>query len=527
MSAPRVLIADRLSPAALEIFERRGVEAVTKPDLSREALIEEIGAYDGLAVRSATKVISKVIEAGARLKVIGRAGIGVDNIDLKAATAKGVVVMNAPHGNAVTTAEHAIALIFAAARQIPAADASTQAGKWEKARFLGAELYSKTLGLIGCGNIGGLVAERAHGLKMHAIAFDPYLTEERATALGVEKVELDELLARADIISLHTPLTDKTRNIISHDAIQAMRPGVIIVNAARGGLVDEAALRAALDSGHVRAAGFDVFANEPATENVLFGAPNFVATPHLGAATVEAQENVAAQIAEQMCDFLLTGAVTNALNMPSISAEDAPRLRPWIDLAQRLGLLAGQLVETSLERVETAIMGKISGLDSKPLTAAAVAGVLRPMLSDVNMVSGPAWASERGIAIADMREDRADPYESMIRLTVETPRRRRVVCGAVFGGEPRVVSIDGIGVEASLTGTRMLYVENQDLPGFVGRLGQALAEGDVNIGTFSLGREAEGGRALALLSIDGALDDEMLARVRALQHVKTVRVLNF
>jgi D-3-phosphoglycerate dehydrogenase len=510
----------------MEVFQRRGLEAVVRSGLTREELAEEIPHFDGIAVRSATKVTSHVINAGPRLKVIGRAGIGVDNIDMKAATAKGVVVMNAPHGNAVTTAEHAIALMFAAARQIPAADASTQAGQWEKSRFLGAELYGKTLGLIGCGNIGGLVAERAHGLKMHPIAYDPYLTEERALVLGVEKVTLEELIARADIVSLHTPLTDKTRNIISREAIGRMRMGVIIVNAARGGLVDEAALREALDSGHVRAAACDVFTSEPATENVLFGAPNFVATPHLGAATVEAQENVAVQIADQMSDFLLTGAVTNALNMPSISAEDAPRLRPWIDLAHRLGLLAGQMVETSLQRVEIAALGKISTLDTKPLIAAALAGVLKPMLSDVNMVSGPAWASERGICIADAREDRAEPFESMIRLTVETERRRRVVCGAIFGGEPRVVSIDGVGLEAPLT-SRMLYVENQDLPGFIGRLGQLLGEEDVNIATFSLGRETEGGRAKALLSIDRPVDAPTLARVRALPHVNAVQTLDF
>jgi D-3-phosphoglycerate dehydrogenase len=320
-----VLISDKLSPVAAEVFAARGIEVDVRPGLSREELLELIPRYDGLAVRSATKVTADVIAAGQRLKVIGRAGIGVDNVDLPAATAKGVVVMNTPFGNSITTAEHTIALMLASARSITAADASTQAGRWEKNRFIGVELYSKTLGLIGCGNIGSIVADRANGLKMKVITYDPYLTSERAVRLGVEKVELDELLARADVISLHVPMTESTRNILSAETLAKTKRGVIILNVARGGLVDEHALRRLLESGHVGAAAFDVFSKEPATENPLFGAPNFIATPHLGASTAEAQENVARQIAEQMSDYLLTGAVTNALNMPSISAEEAPR----------------------------------------------------------------------------------------------------------------------------------------------------------------------------------------------------------
>src|SRR5580698_1001465 len=338
---PKVLIADELSPRALEIFRSRGLEADVRVGLKKSELLEIIAGYDGLAVRSATKADKDVIAAAAKLKVIGRAGIGVDNIDVAAATARGIVVMNTPFGNSITTAEHAIALLFAAARQIAAADVSTQAGKWEKTRFMGVELYAKTLGLIGCGNIGALVAERALALKMKVLAYDPFLSAERAVKLGVEKVELEDLLARAEVISLHTPLTDKTRNIVSAEAIAKLKRGVIIINAARGGLVDEAALRAALDSGHVGAAGFDVFVIEPAKQSALFGAPNFVATPHLGASTNEAQENVALQIAEQMSDYLLAGAVTNALNSPSVSAEDAPKLRPYVSLAEKLGTFAG------------------------------------------------------------------------------------------------------------------------------------------------------------------------------------------
>ena len=322
--APRVLISDELSPAAVAIFRERGVEVDVRPGLDKEALAAIIGRYDGLAIRSATKVTAKLLEAATQLKVVGRAGIGVDNVDIPAATAKGVIVMNTPFGNSITTAEHAVALMFALARQIPAADASTQAGRWEKNRFMGVEITGKVLGIIGCGNIGSIVASRAIGLKMRVIAFDPYLGPERAQHLGVEKVELDDLLRRADIITLHVPMTPQTKNVLSAENLAKTKPGVRIVNCARGGLVDEAALRDLLDSGHVAGAAIDVFAVEPAKENPLFGHPNVVCTPHLGAATSEAQENVALQVAEQMSDYLVRGAITNALNFPSISAEEAP-----------------------------------------------------------------------------------------------------------------------------------------------------------------------------------------------------------
>src|SRR5512141_3069724 len=350
---PRVLIADKLSPAAVAIFKDRGVEADVKTGLSKDELLKIIGDYEGLAIRSATKVTAEVIRAAKNLKVIGRAGIGVDNVDIPAATAAGIIVMNTPFGNSITTAEHAIALMMALARELPAANASTHAGKWEKNRFMGVELYGKTLGLIGCGNIGGIVADRAKGLKMHVVAYDPYLSAERAAEIGVEKVELDDLLGRADFISLHTPKTAETQNILSADALAKTKKGVRIVNCARGGLIDEAALKAALDSGQVAGAALDVFSEEPAKANVLFGHEKVVATPHLGASTEEAQENVALQVAEQIADYLLTGAIVNALNMPSISAQEAQLVRPWISLAEKLGAFAGQLTETRIEAVET------------------------------------------------------------------------------------------------------------------------------------------------------------------------------
>src|SRR5579872_3459733 len=340
---PKVLIADDLSPRAVAVFAERGIDAVTRIGLPAAELAAAIGEYDGLAVRSATKVTPPLIAAAAKLKVIGRAGIGVDNIDVPAATERGIVVMNTPYGNAITAAEHAIAMMFALARQIPHADQSTQAGKWEKSRFMGVELTGKTLGLIGCGNIGSIVADRAHGLKMKVVAYDPFLTAERAVELGVEKVELDDLLRRADFITLHTPLTDQTRNILSGENLAKTKRGVRIVNCARGGLIDEAALKEALESGHVAGAALDVFAQEPAKDSPLFGTPGLICTPHLGASTTEAQVNVAIQVAEQMSDYLLLGGITNAVNVPSLSAEEAPRLKPYMALAEKLGRLVGQI----------------------------------------------------------------------------------------------------------------------------------------------------------------------------------------
>ena len=524
--APRVLIADKLSPAAVDIFRQRGVEADVKTGLSKEELLGIIGDYDGLAVRSATKADKDVLAAGARLKVIGRAGIGVDNVDIPAATARGVVVMNTPFGNSITTAEHAIAMMFAAARQLPEANASTLAGKWEKNRFMGVELTAKTLGLIGAGNIGSIVADRALGLKMKVVAYDPFLSPERAVEIGVEKVELEELLARADVITLHTPLTDKTRNILSAENLARTKKGVIIVNCARGGLVDEAALRRLLDEGHVGAAAFDVFVEEPAKENVLFGAENFIATPHLGASTLEAQENVALQVAEQMSDYLLTGAVTNALNSPSVTAEEAPKLKPFVALAEKLGGFAGQMVDFGIKAIDIAYEGDVSKLNVKPLTAAALAGVLRPMLAEINMVSAPAVAKERGITVSESRQEESPVYESLMRITVTTEIGKRAFAGTVVGGAARIVEVKGMELDAAFS-PAMLYVNNLDKPGFIGALGGLLGEAGVNIATFNLGRVSAGDDAIALVGVDQAPAEELLARINALPHVKEARALRF
>jgi len=525
--APRVLIADKLSPTAVQIFKDRGIQTDVKTGLERDQLIAIIGQYDGLALRSATKVTEKVIAAASNLKVIGRAGIGVDNVDVPAATAKGIIVMNTPFGNSITTAEHAVALLFALARQIPQADASTQAGKWEKNRFLGVELTAKTLGVIGCGNIGSIVADRALGLHMKVVAYDPYLSPERAADLGVEKVELDELLTRADFISLHTPLTDKTRNILGAENLAKAKKGVRIINCARGGLVDEKALRAALDSGHVAGAAFDVFTAEPATDNPLFGHPNVVATPHLGAATTEAQENVALQIAEQMADYLLRGAISNAINFPSITAEEAPKLRPFIALAEKLGSFAGQLTETGINKVRISYEGAVAQMKTKALTSAAVAGLLRPMLQNVNVVSAPIVARERGIVVEEMTRDAVGDYESLITLTVVTERMERSVSGTVYAdGRPRIVDIKGIRMDAEF-GRSMIYVTNEDKPGFIGRLGTLLGNAGINIATFHVGREAAGANAIALIEIDGAIPAEVLAAVRKIPHVQQAKPLIF
>ena len=527
--SPRVLISDALSPAAVAIFKERGVEVDFQPSLGKdkEKLAALIKEFDGLAIRSASKVTAKMLEDAGRLKVIGRAGIGVDNVDIPAATARGIIVMNTPFGNSITTAEHAIALMFAIAREIPAADASTQAGKWEKNRFMGVEITGKTLGVIGCGNIGSIVADRAVGLKMRVIAFDPFLSAERARDLGVEKVELDDLLSRADFITLHTPLTAQTKNVLSADALARTKKGVRIINCARGGLVDEVALRAALDSAHVAGAAFDVFVEEPATSNPLFGHPNVVCTPHLGAATSEAQENVALQVAEQMSDYLTRGAISNAINFPSITAEEAPRLKPFIALAEKLGSFAGQLTESGISKVTITYEGDVAALKTKALTASAIAGLLRPLLADVNVVSAPIVAKERGIVIDEVTRAAEGDYESLITLSVETERQERSVSGTVFhDGRPRIVSIKDIKVDAEFAPS-MIYVTNEDKPGFIGRFAGVLGDSGLNIATFALGRDAPGGSAIALVAVDGVVPDKVVGAIQALPSVKQAKALKF
>jgi D-3-phosphoglycerate dehydrogenase len=428
--------------------------------------------------------------------------------------------MNTPFGNSITTAEHAVTLMLALAREIPQADASTQAGKWEKNRFMGVEITAKTLGVIGCGNIGSIVADRALGLRMKVIAFDPFLSPERAKDIGVEKVDLDDLFKRADFITLHTPLTEKA-------ALAKMKKGVRIINCARGGLVDEQALVDALNSRHVAGAAFDVFVEEPATTNVLFGHPNVICTPHLGAATTEAQENVALQVAEQMSDYLLSGAISNAVNFPSITAEEAPKLKPFIELAEKLGSFAGQLTESGILKVQITYEGHVAEMKIKALTSAALSGLLRPMLGDVNVVSAPVVAKERGMVVDEIVRAAQSDYESLITVTVTTERQERSVSGTVYAdGKPRLVDIKGIRVDAEF-GKSMIYVTNEDKPGFIGHFAGLLGDAKINIATFHLGRNKPGGDAIALVEVDGAVPAEVLAKVQALPQVKQAKTLIF
>ncbi len=527
MTKPKVLISDKMDPNAARIFEERGCQVDVITGETPEQLIARIGEYDGLAIRSATKVTKDVLDAATNLKVIGRAGIGVDNVDIPYASGKGVVVMNTPFGNSITTAEHAIAMMFALARQIPEANDRTQKGEWPKNGFMGVEVTGKTLGLIGAGNIGSIVASRALGLKMKVVAFDPFLTPERAIEIGVEKVDLETLLARADFITLHTPLTDETRNILSRENLGKTKAGVRIVNCARGGLIDENALADLLQSGQVAGAALDVFQTEPATESPLFGVPNFICTPHLGASTTEAQVNVALQVAEQMADFLVNGGVTNALNMPSLSAEEAPKLKPYMALAENLGSLVGQLAHGNLTKISIEREGAAADLNGKPITGAVLAGLMRRYSDTVNMVNAPFLAKERGLDVREVRHDREGVYHTLLRVTVGTDAGDRSVAGTLFGSEaPRLVEIFGVGIEADLSG-HMLYIVNEDAPGFIGRIGTLLGESGINIGTFHLGRREAGGEAVLLLSVDQPIPADVVQKATALEGVKVVMPLVF
>ena len=524
---PRVLISDKLAPEAVEIFKERGVDVDFRPGLSAEELLEIIGDYDGLAIRSATKVTAEVLAKGRKLRAIGRAGIGVDNVDVPAATKAGVIVMNTPFGNSVTTAEHAITMMLSLTRQIPQAHMSTIAGKWEKSKFLGTEISGKRLGLIGCGNIGAIVADRAQGLKMRVLGYDPFLTPERAKNLGIEKVELDELLGKADFITLHTPLTDATRNIISADALQKSKKGVRIINCARGGLIDEVALCGALHSGHVAGAALDVFAEEPARENVLFEAPNLIATPHLGASTQEAQEKVALQVAEQLSDYLVNGAVSNALNMASVTAEEAPILQPYMSLAKLLGSFLGQIETPDIQSVKLEFDGKAASLNEAPVLASMLAGLLGPKMDSVNMVNAASIASSNGVDVATIRHDRRCDYESLLRVTIGYEGGTRTIAGTLIGGnKPRLVEVQDIAVEAEFP-QNLLYLRNYDKPGFIGALGTVFGDVGVNIATFHLGRKEEGGEAIALIEIDGKIDDKAMDKVRELEQVVRADRLSF
>ncbi|MDH3759564.1 MAG: phosphoglycerate dehydrogenase [Gammaproteobacteria bacterium] len=526
MTKPRVLISDSMSSQAVSVFEERGVEVVNSSKLSEAELFDMIDQFDGLAIRSATKVSDELLERASRLKAVGRAGIGVDNVDVPACTRRGIVVMNTPLGNAITTAEHAMAMMLSLARHIPQANSSTREGKWEKSRFMGIELTGKMLGLIGAGNIGSIVARKAIGYGLHVQAYDPFLTEERADKLGVKKVELDELLQSSDIISLHVPKTPETSNIISASALNQMKKGSMLINCARGGLVDELALKAALESGHLKGAALDVYEVEPARENPLFELDNVICTPHLGASTIEAQEKVAIQIAEQISDFLLTGAVNNAINAPSISAEEAQVLRPYLQLAQCLGSFVGQLTQDPIKTLTVTYRGEANDLNVSPLTVQVVQSVLEHHSSYVNSVNAREVARDRNINVIEAHNEGRDEYPCRITVGVETETKSRSICGTLIQNRPRVIDVKGIPLESKL-GEHMLYITNDDKPGVIGDIGSSTAQRGINIANMHLGRDAQNGNAIVLIEVDEALGSDDLEHLRSLPNINNAQYLHF
>ncbi len=518
---PKVLISDKIDQAAIDIFKEQGCDVDYKPGLTPDELKKIIKDYDGLAIRSATKVTEDIIKSAKNLKVVGRAGIGVDNVDVPAATKAGIVVMNTPFGNSVTTAEHTFAMLMSLARHIPQANAQTHKGEWPKTKYGGTELKGKTIGIIGCGNIGSIVAKRAQGFEMKVIGFDPFLTLERAVELSIEKCELDDLLSRSDVITIHTPLNDHTLNILNKDTLSKTKKGVMIINCARGGLIDEDALKDALDSGHVGGAALDVFENEPATTHPLFGYDNVVCTPHLAASTSEAQVAVALQVAQQMSAYLIKGAVENALNLPSISATDAPVLMPYIKLANALGIIASNLTKEAGD-IEITYAGEVSKINVKPLTCEIVAGYLSKAMDDVNRVNAPSLAADRGIKITESTTEKADPW--LTSITVKNGSHK--VIGSIFGtNQARIVAIDDVGVEAPIT-SHMLMIRNTDKPGLIGQVGSILGQDKINISDFRLGADSDG-HAICLVATDKAINNNTLKMLRDLSLITQIDRLSF
>lgn len=524
--AYKVLVSDSLAKEGIEVFKKvPGIEVDVKTGLKPDELKAIIGQYDALAVRSATNVTSDIIAAASRLKVIGRAGIGVDNVDLPAATARGIVVMNTPGGNTTTTAEHTIALMMSLARWIPQANATTKAGKWEKKKFMGVELFNKVLGIIGLGNIGAIVADRALGLKMRVIAFDPFVTPEKAQAMGVELASLEEIWAKADFITVHTPLTEKTRGLINKAAFEKMKKGVRIINCARGGIVEEQDLYDAIKSGKVAGAAFDVFVEEPVPSNhPLLSLDEVIVTPHLGASTDEAQVNVSVAIAEQIVEFLTTGGVRNAVNMPSVSPDKLPALRPYILLAERMGSFQSQLAQGSVKKIMVEYAGDVVSLGVEPLTVAVAKGFFSPITEGVNYVNAPLIARERGIEISESKSSKAEDFASTISLRALTDQGEHVLVGALFGkNDPRIVRIDDFLVEALPQGTIVL-IENKDVPGVIGAVGTTFAQEGINIVQMYVGRNPNAiGTALEVVLVDNPMTEPQLDRLRKLPNIVAAR----
>ena len=521
----RVLVSDPLSNKGLEILERaRNLKYDLKPGLSPEELKKIIPEYDGIIVRSETRLKADLIEAGKRLKVIGRAGIGLDNVDLPAATKKGIVVMNTPQENAIAAAEHTIAMILSVSRKIPQATASMKAGKWEKKKFMGVELYNKTLGLIGIGVIGTIVADRARGLKMKVIGYDPYLSKEIAEKKGVDLVSLDELLRRSDFISIHTPLTDETRNLIDKNSFPKMKEGVILVNCARGGIIHEKDLYDAIQGGKVAGAALDVFEKEPAVGNPLMELEGVISTPHLGAATEEAQENVAIAVAQQVVDFLTLGEARNAVNMPVVSPDILPSLRPYLRLGEQLGSFLGQISNYAIEEILIEYYGEVVEYGTKPITISVLKGLLTPFVGEtVNFVNAPVMAKERGIKITESTRAEAEDFASLIAIKVRSKMEQNYIAGTLFGRkELRIVKLNDFFIEAIPEG-HILLVNNYDKPGVIGNIGNALGSRSINIATMQFGRDQMGGNAISLLHLDVPLPPGTVGEILRLPNIISVR----
>ncbi|MBL6785612.1 MAG: phosphoglycerate dehydrogenase [Rickettsiales bacterium] len=522
---PKVLISDKMSNLAIDVFKQNNIDVDFKPGLSADELKAIISDYDGLAIRSATKATKEIINSAKNLKVIGRAGIGVDNVDLEAATEAGIIVMNTPFGNSVTTAEHAIAMMFSLARKIPQANSSTHQGKWEKSAFMGTELSNKTFAVIGCGNIGAIAAKKAKGLGMNVIAFDPFLTDERANEIGIKKVDIEELYKNADFISLHVPLTDKTKNILNSESLAKCKKGAFIINCARGGLVNESDLKVALDNGHIAGAALDVFEVEPAKENILFGHANVVCTPHLGASTVEAQTNVAEQVAQQISNYLNDNIIENSINIAAISKEDAKEISPYIALGSDLGNFIGALAFGACESITITYTGNVSKLNLQPLTHAITQNILRHSVENVNLINSLSVARKRGINVNVISSNKQGNYSTEIAIDIKTDNETVNIAGTLFGQEPRIISVNNIQLEAKLQ-RNTLFIRNQDKPGFIGNLGLILAENSVNVANFHLGRkDKNSGNAIALISVDNDINASILEEISNLDYVEEAKFL--
>jgi D-3-phosphoglycerate dehydrogenase len=521
----KVLVSDNISSKGVEILKKAGLEVEVKTGLKPEELKAIIGEYDALVIRSATKVTAEIIEAADKLKVIGRAGTGVDNVDKVAATKKGIVVMNTPGGNTITTAEHAIAMLFSLARKIPQATASMKTGKWEKKKFMGVELYNKTIGIIGLGRIGSEVAKRTQCMGMNVLAYDPFLSDERAEELGITKTDLDRIFAEADFITLHTPLTPETKHLINKDTIAKMKKGVYIINCARGGIVNEKDLYEAIQEGKVAGAALDVFEKEPPEEGYpLVADERVICTPHLGASTLEAQENVAVAIAEQIVDYLINGTIRNAVNFPSIPFDQVPLIRPYLILLERMGSFASQIFSKSIKQIHIEYLGEISSLNTQALTAAALKGVLDPILGEpVNYVNASFIAKERGIEVKEIKGKEAGDYQSLVRINLISKDDKAIVAGTLLSRkDPRIVQINDISMEIIPEGN-MIFMRNHDRPGVIGNIGTLLGKNNINIGHMHFGRKEAGGIAFSVISIDASLTDEIIEQIKKLPNVLEVK----